>query len=67
MQEQRYQVVLNSEAQYSVWPVGAECPAGWFLEGTSGSRQECLDHIAVVWTDLRPRSLREHMGQVARS
>jgi MbtH protein len=67
MHEQRYQVVLNGEAQYSVWPADLECPAGWLPEGTAGGRQECLDHIATVWTDMRPRTLREHMDSIARA
>lgn len=61
--EPRYQVVVNSEGQYSIWPDGTDCPAGWFLEGTAGAKQECLDHIDQVWTDMRPRSLRDQMAQ----
>ncbi len=38
----------------------APIPAGWYPDGASGTRQECLDHIARVWTDLRPRSLRDN-------
>ncbi|KPM52541.1 MbtH family protein [Frankia sp. CcI49] len=65
--EPGFQVVVNSEGQYSIWPADRECPAGWFQEGTSGGRQECLDHIEQVWTDMRPRSLREHMARVTGS
>ncbi len=54
-----YAVVVNDEEQYSVWPADREPPAGWRREGTVGSRQECLDHVDRIWTDLRPRSLRE--------
>jgi MbtH protein len=56
-----FKVVLNQEEQYSVWPGDRENPAGWFDEGTSGTSSECLDHIVEVWTDMRPRSLREAM------
>ena len=55
----RFTVVVNDEEQYSVWPEGKEIPAGWHEEGTAGTRAECLEHIEAVWTDLRPRSLRE--------
>ena len=55
----RFAVVVNDEEQYSVWPEGKEIPAGWREEGTVGTRPECLEHIEAVWTDLRPRSLRE--------
>ena len=54
----RYQVVINHEEQYSVWRADELPPAGWRPEGTVGTRRECLDHIDVVWTDMRPRSAR---------
>lgn len=60
-----YRVVLNDEEQYSIWWAGRELPAGWHAEGTEGSRQECLDHIGEVWTDMRPLSLRRRMEQAA--
>lgn len=58
---QQYQVVVNDEEQYSIWWVQRALPAGWDPEGFSGSRAACLEHIDQVWTDMRPRSLREHM------
>jgi MbtH protein len=54
-----YVVVRNDEEQYSVWWQDRELPAGWWLEGTSGSRADCLAHIERIWTDMRPRSVRE--------
>jgi MbtH protein len=60
-----YQVVINDEEQYSIWLAGRDLPAGWRAEGTVGSRQECLDHIDKVWTDMRPLSLRRHMAETA--
>ncbi|BBH67860.1 MbtH protein [Actinoplanes sp. OR16] len=53
-----YRVVLNHEQQFSLWPVERDAPAGWSDEGTRGSRQQCLDRIESVWTDMRPRSVR---------
>lgn len=55
----RFAVVVNDEEQYSVWPEGKELPPGWQAEGVAGTRPECLEHIEDIWTDLRPRSLRE--------
>ncbi|GJF28374.1 MbtH protein [Kitasatospora sp. NE20-6] len=55
-------VVLNDEEQYSIWAAGREIPAGWHAEGTEGTREECLAHIDQVWTDMRPRSLRERIA-----
>lgn len=61
--ESVYLVVFNDEEQYSIWWADRELPAGWRSEGTSGSRQECLDHIDQVWTDMRPLSLRRRLAE----
>lgn len=60
-QEPQYVVVVNLEEQYSIWPVEKQIPEGWRATGPSGDKQECLNHIAEVWTDMRPLSLRQHM------
>jgi MbtH protein len=62
-----YSVVVNHEEQYSIWPQGREIPLGWKEEGTSGTKQMCLDHIEKVWTDMRPLSLRLKMDEQAAS
>ncbi|MFD9691733.1 MbtH family NRPS accessory protein [Kitasatospora sp. NPDC059088] len=59
-----YTVVYNSEEQYSVWRADTEPPAGWTTTGFTGTRDECLDRIDAEWTDMRPRSLREHLAAV---
>ncbi|MFJ3671346.1 MbtH family protein [Streptomyces sp. NPDC090106] len=59
----RYAVVVNDEEQYSLWPTTKHLPAGWTPTGFEGSRQECVDHIDVVWTDMRPRGVRERAGE----
>ncbi|HEX5496058.1 MAG TPA: MbtH family NRPS accessory protein [Mycobacteriales bacterium] len=56
-----YTVVVNDEDQYSIWEAGRPIPAGWQEEGFSGPKQDCLAHVDQVWTDMRPRSLREAM------
>lgn len=61
MSEQQYRVVVNDEEQHALWPLTAEVPAGWRAEGFQGSRQECMDHVDEVWTDMRPASLRRAM------
>ncbi len=58
-----YKVVVNGEEQYSIWPADRDNAPGWRDEGTRGTREECLAHIGRVWTDMRPRSLRERMAQ----
>ena len=58
-----YQVVVNFEEQYSIWPNDRELPLGWTAVGKSGPKQECLDYIKEVWTDMRPLSLRKKMEE----
>ena len=56
-----YQVVMNDEEQYSIWFADREPPAGWRAVGKAGPKDECLDYIERVWTDMRPLSLRKQM------
>jgi MbtH protein len=58
-----FRVVVNHEEQYSLWPADRDPPAGWTDGGKVGTRQECLDHIEAVWTDMRPKSLRRAMDE----
>ena len=64
-EEAVFEVVLNDEEQYSIWPADREIPAGWRKAGKQGKKAECLAYINEVWTDMRPRSLREKMKQQA--
>jgi len=59
-----YKVVINHEEQYSIWPADRENPLGWKDVGKEGTKQECLDHIEEVWTDMRPLSLRKKMEEM---
>ncbi|HEU0079763.1 MAG TPA: MbtH family NRPS accessory protein [Longimicrobiaceae bacterium] len=56
-----YKVVVNHEEQYSIWPAHKELPLGWNEVGVEGLKDVCLAHIKEVWTDMRPKSLREKM------
>ena len=58
-----YRVVMNHEEQYSIWPLDRALPAGWRDAGKSGLKQDCLDYIQAVWTDMRPDSLRKNMNK----
>ncbi|MEH2289174.1 MbtH family protein [Nostoc sp.] len=59
-----YKVVVNHEEQYSIWPADRENALGWKDAGKNGLKQECLDYIKKVWTDMRPLSLRKKMEEV---
>lgn len=56
-----YTVVVNHEEQYSIWAADRELPLGWSEVGKQGSKADCLAYIESVWTDMRPKSLREKM------
>lgn len=53
-----YQVVVNAEEQYSIWPANRSPPVGWKAVGAVGTKEHCLDYIDREWKDLRPKSLR---------
>jgi MbtH protein len=61
-----YQVVINHEEQYSIWPAARTIPDGWKAVGKSGTKEACLDYIEEVWTDMRPLSLRKRMAEESR-
>jgi MbtH protein len=56
-----YNVVMNHEEQYSIWPAHMSIPLGWENVRKTGAKDECLKYIAEVWTDMRPLSLRKRM------
>ncbi len=60
-----YDVVMNHEEQYSIWPADREPPLGWKAVGKRGLKSECLAYIEEVWTDMRPLSLRKRMAEQA--
>jgi MbtH protein len=62
-ENRQYRVVVNHEEQYSIWPSDREIPVGWKDAGKIGTKQECLDFVKEVWTDMRPLSLRQKMEQ----
>jgi MbtH protein len=61
-----YQVLINDEEQYSLWLVDQDIPAGWRAVGKEGSKADCMTYVDEVWTDMRPRSLREQMDGAAK-
>ena len=53
-----YEMVVNHEDQYSIWPADRDNPVG--------AKTECLAYVKEVWTDMRPLSLRKKMEEAAR-
>lgn len=62
-----YNVVINHEEQYSIWPASSPCPEGWKTVGFCGEESECLKYIELHWLDLRPASVRNLTLADARS
>ena len=62
-EEWDYQVLVNDEEQYSLWPEFKDPPAGWKAVGPIADKASCLEWIEENWTDMRPKSLREAMAQ----
>jgi len=59
-----YKVIVDEEGQYNIWPTDREGPLGWNDAGKTGTKQECIDYIKEVWTDMRPLSLRKKMEEM---
>ena len=59
-EEELFNVIVNDEEQYSIWPDYKELPAGWRFAGKSGSKDECMAYIKEIWVDFRPPSLRRN-------
>lgn len=53
-----YNVVVNHEQQYSIWPRDVQIPAGWTNAAKTGTKPECLAFVRQTWIDMRPVSCR---------
>jgi MbtH protein len=58
-----YKVVINYEEQYSIYPADRLNPLGWKDAGKTGTKEDCMAYMKEVWTDMRPLSLRQQIGQ----
>jgi MbtH protein len=55
-----YVVVVNDEEQYSIWLADKKpVPNGWRVIGEARKKADCLKYIGEVWTDMRPKSVRD--------
>ncbi|STY10005.1 MbtH family protein [Legionella quinlivanii] len=57
-----YNVVINDEGQYSIWPANKNKPEGWSEAGFQGLKKDCLLYIKEAWKDMRPLSLQRKMA-----
>lgn len=58
----RFCVVVNDEEQYAFWPADRVLPDGWSATGVVGDLDACTRYVSEVWTDLRPKSVRDTMA-----
>ena len=58
----KFHVVINHEEQYSIWVAEQKIPPGWKATGFVGSKEESLQYIEEVWTDMRPLSSRRELA-----
>jgi uncharacterized protein YbdZ (MbtH family) len=60
-----FHVLVNDEEQHSIWPAFAEVPAGWRITFGPAGRADSIAYVEENWTDMRPRSLRNAMSDLA--
>ena len=59
-----YRVLVNRDAEFSIWPTGREIPVGWMTIGITATRSECLAYIDKLWAP-RPLGLRKRERETA--
>jgi uncharacterized protein YbdZ (MbtH family) len=62
-----YFVLIDDGGRHCLCPAFAEVPAWWRMIFGGADRAVCLDHIEVIWTDVRPRTARKRLANVIRS
>ena len=63
-EDARYNVLINHEEQYSLWPESIDVPKGWSVVYGPDTKESCGEYIEENWQDMRPRSLRDKMDGV---
>lgn len=58
-----YNVGVNYDEQYPIYPSDREFPQRWHVIGTPRLKKECLHYISEVCVDMRPLSLRRAMDE----
>jgi MbtH protein len=58
--EVTWQVIVNHEKKYSIWPRTQELPLGWTATSKKGSKGECLAYIKEVSPGTPPSTVMPH-------
>ena len=53
----QYKVVINPDRQYSIVPLNEPTTRLWRDAGMAGTKQQCLNYIEEVWTDMKSSDL----------
>ena len=53
----RFKVVINHEEQYTVIPIDETPSRYWREVGKTGTKEQCLNFIEEVWTDMKSTDL----------
>ena len=54
---------MSEDNEEYIWFAWKEIPLGWKQLGPKGNREEVLKYVQEVWTDMRPKSLRDKMDK----
>lgn len=60
---EHFLVLVNDENQHSLWPASIPVPGGWINVHGPANREASLQFVEAAWTDLRPLSLIQVMGE----
>ncbi len=58
----KWQVVVNKEKQFSIWPLTRDLPSGWTSVSKEGTKDECLRYIGEKWTNMCPYTLQKDLN-----
>lgn len=54
---------MSEDNEEYIWFAWKEIRLGWKQVGPKGNREEVLKYVKEVWTDMRPKSLRDKMDK----
>ena len=53
-----YEVVVNTQMQYAIWPTARRLPVGWRYVGKAGPKTEMLAYLHAMLVETLPTPLR---------
>jgi MbtH protein len=59
-----YRVLVNRDAELSIWPTGRDIPLGWMAVGITARRSECLAYINTIWS-VKPPGFKNKKREVS--